>query len=90
MTYVSPQMAALAAALSGDELALGEKRCLQWQFSTQVPMGGFFTALWKAIEIADGENLIRLKLAFPDDVEAYEAYMIGVLVRKWEALGIGI
>lgn len=50
----------------------GEQSLVKWQYQMH---GGFFTALWKAISVADGENLERLANAFPLHVGAYRRYI---------------
>jgi hypothetical protein len=52
-------------------LTTGELTMLGWQYRFN---GGFFTALWKAISVADLGNLANLKKGFPSEVQAYEDY----------------
>lgn len=52
-------------------LTVGELTLLGWQYHFN---GGFFTALWKAISVADLGNLANLKKGFPSEVQAYEDY----------------
>jgi hypothetical protein len=54
-----------------DQLTEGERHLVQWQYDFA---GGFTKALWTALTIADRNNLARLALGFPDDVEAYKKF----------------
>jgi len=47
----------------------GELTLLGWQYHHP---GGFYTALWKAISVADMANLERLRKGYPSEVQAYD------------------
>lgn len=49
-------------------LTEAEWRLVHWQRGT---LGSFYSALWKAISQADAFNLIKLRGAFPEDVDAF-------------------
>lgn len=61
----------LAIVLDHPSLTSGERTMLGWQYRFN---GGFYTALWKAITVADLGNLANLKKGFPSEVQAYEDY----------------
>jgi hypothetical protein len=48
--------------------APGERFILEWQYRM---LGGFHTALVEAICRADDGNLARLRMGFPNEVDAY-------------------
>ena len=48
-----------------------EQAVICWQFKYD---GGFFTALWEAISMADEQNLDRLAEGFPTEVAGYRKY----------------
>lgn len=52
-------------------LTVGEAFIYKWQYQM---LGGFKTALAKAITKADMDNTIRLHKGFPDEVEAYSNF----------------
>jgi hypothetical protein len=52
-------------------LTPGEIWIVEWQYRM---MGGFNLALLNAIARADSNNIEKLRLGFPDEVGAYEAY----------------
>ena len=54
-----------------EALTKGERFIVEWQYHLT---GGFMTALADAIRRADGRNLARLAMGFPDEVEAYRNY----------------
>lgn len=49
----------------------GETFILHWQFRM---LGGFKTKLAEAIAKADEGNLARLRLGFPDEVDAFKSF----------------
>jgi hypothetical protein len=55
-----------------NSLTPGEEFIIKWQFRL---LGDFKTALITAITRADGRNLERLALGFPDEVEGYSNYI---------------
>ena len=59
------------------DVNVGERGLLGWQYPDRFAPGGFQTALWKAIERADGDNLYRLGKGFPEEVKAYQNYAHG-------------
>ena len=58
--------------MNWDKLDEYEKAAYKWQYKMN---GHFFTNLWAAIMKADDENLRRLGLGFPIEVEAYKRYI---------------
>ena len=52
-------------------LSQGERRLVEWQFGLS---GSFVTQLFMLIARADSGNRIRLSLAFPDEVIAYQRF----------------
>ena len=54
-----------------EKLTAGERKFCEYQKGIT---GGFFTKLFKLMEVADGENLELLRKAFPEHVEAYHQY----------------
>ncbi len=57
--------------MSIDNLTSGERFIFDWQYRMA---GGFNTALVEAISRADEDNLDRLSLGFPEEVEAYKNF----------------
>jgi len=53
-------------------LTLGEIKLIEFQNGMS---GSFYNALFIAISKADNENLNKLKLSFPEEVEAYINYI---------------
>jgi hypothetical protein len=51
-----------------DSLDEQQRAVIAWQYRT---CGDFKRALWSAISYADPDNLERLRLAFPVEVEGY-------------------
>ena len=58
--------------MNWDKLDEYETAIIKWQYKLN---GGFFTHLWAAICLADGENLERLQLGFPIEVMAYKMFI---------------
>lgn len=54
-----------------DKLTRGERFILEWQYDL---LGSFSTNIAKAISCADGYNLEKLELAFPEEVKAYRKF----------------
>lgn len=54
-----------------NDLPKVERSVVEWQFGL---CGDFMSAIWKAISLADEENLARLQLAFPTQVLGYKCY----------------
>jgi len=59
--------------LDASKLNIGEIELLHWQYNGS--MGSFKAALWKCIEAADNNNLAKLKQGFPEQVDAYVAFI---------------
>lgn len=59
--------------INPNKLNAGEIELIQWQYKGD--MGHFRNAVWKAIQNADNGNLERLRLGFPDQVDAYLRYI---------------
>jgi len=53
-------------------------------------MGGFACKLWDAIAHADENNLHRLSLGFPEQVQSFEefAHGTGDLVERFSKVGV--
>ena len=79
---------AINEALLSEELNDGEKECIQWQFPNVVPLPGFKAVLWEAMKRADSENLFRLRLGFPEEVDALRAFRNGELGEKVKKYGV--
>jgi hypothetical protein len=54
-----------------DGLTPGERFVVEWQYGM---LGHFGSNLAKTMERADGHNLARLRMGFPEEVDAMEAY----------------
>lgn len=65
-----------------------ERWVIRWQYS--LDMGDFARALAKAITCADGDNLDRLAIGFPTQVEGYRAWAYGDLGRRLRDAGLEI
>lgn len=48
-----------------------EKKLCEWQFGMS---GSFMTSLFKAMSSADSSNMMKLHMAFPDEVDAFQRY----------------
>ena len=53
------------------KLTKGEKFIFDWQYKS---MGGFKTALINAIRLSDSENRAKLRLGFPEEVDAFNNF----------------
>ncbi len=62
----------------------GQLHVIKWQFDD---WGHFFTALWKAIVLADDVNLNRLATAFPDHVYGFKSYRDGSMLKQLKKHG---
>ncbi len=77
--------------MNTENLTKGEKFVLDWQYNR---LGSFYNALAIAISKADTENTNRLRMAFPDEVDAmvkfsteygwYPELEKRAGIRKWE------
>lgn len=54
-----------------ETLPVGAQKLIEWQFGMT---GGFYTSLFHLIRQADDTNRARLRLAFPDEVDAFQQY----------------
>ncbi len=80
----------LGEFLQRTDLAEFEKLVIRWQFRM---CGDFETALWRAIALADTDNIERLRLGFPLHVQGYEAWAWGMplsLGQKLRGMGLDI
>lgn len=64
-----------------------DRAVIFWQFGL---IGDFRIALWNAIVHADDENLERLRLGFPHEVEGYIRWSRGTLGPRLRAAGLEI
>lgn len=73
--------------MDSKELTAREKNYIfDWQFH----MGGSFSqALWEAIARADENNLYRLGLGFPEEVQGFKAWTRGDLHERASAIAGG-
>lgn len=74
-------------ALESSDWTVGEKAVIKWQFRM---WGRFYTTLFEVISIADDENLAKLRLAFPDEVDGFIAWNRGDLGKRLEDAGLPI
>lgn len=54
-----------------DGLSKGELFIVKWQYSV---LGGFLTALAECIERADNDNLAKLRIGFPAEVDSFRMF----------------
>ena len=78
----------LRAILESPDFTGGEKRYIEFQWSTLLRPGSFYSALFEAISRADPENLARLRLAFPEEVDAVVAWREGDFAERVAAMGV--
>lgn len=70
----------LKKIMESAELTQGEK---DYIFDNQYHHAGhFMTAIWEAIARADENNLRRLRMGFPEEVDAYLAWARGDLHER--------
>jgi len=65
----------------------GEQFIIRWQFGI---LGSFQQALIDVIKLADEENLSRLAIVFPREVDAFRAWSCGDLARRLRDAGLEI
>jgi hypothetical protein len=65
------------------ELLEGELHIFKWQYRLH---GDFFKHLMEAIIRADYINIAKLRLAFPDIIDAYRDFTQGDLASKFDQL----
>jgi len=63
----------------------GEKWVVKWQFRL---LGDFQTSLAVAIATADDENLAKLALGFPEQVQGFLGWNRGDLATRLRAAGL--
>jgi len=54
-----------------NKLDAEEKAIAEWQYGR---CGGFYKAIWSAIEVADKEHLAKIEKGFPVEVAGYKKY----------------
>lgn len=65
----------------------GVKSLIKWQFSLH---GDFYEALWGAIKQADDDNLRRLSMGFPLEVESFLDWSRGDLADRLRKAGLDL
>jgi len=74
-------------ALEKFEYDESAKWVIMWQFRL---LGGFETALAEAIVKADEDNLYKLRLGFPTQVDGYRRWAFGKLGDEFRKAGLPI
>ena len=64
-----------------------ERAVILWQYQL---IGDFKQALWEAISRADGDNLLRLELGFPDEVRGFRGWAHGDMATRLRNRGLEI
>jgi hypothetical protein len=77
----------VAEALVSSDFTDATKFVLKWQFGL---LGDFQTALAQAIMKADDDNLARLRIGFPDQVDGFLQWNRGDLAQRLRAEGIDV
>ena len=80
-------MADIHRILESPDWSRSEKWIVRWQFKL---LGDFETALSQAISRADENNLARLELGFPEQVEGYANWAYGTLGERLRAAGLNV
>lgn len=75
------------AVLEGSEFTDIEKDVIRWQFRL---LGEFDLALWRLIALADKNNLRKLALGYPDEVDGFCMWACGDLGARLRKSGLGI
>lgn len=78
---------------NSDEFTSTEKDVVLHVQYGVLPMGSFFTSLWKAIVAADLSNLRALEKGFPEEVKAWRSWTRGDLatrVESWQLKRAGV
>ncbi len=68
-------------------LAPGEQFVVRWQLSA---LGDFRTKLAELICAADEQNRARLRLAFPEEVAAIQAWLEGDMAVRLREIGMDL
>ena len=71
------------ALRKSDDFTNGEIKLLYYQIGE---CGGFFLALFDAMSHADGHNLAKLRLGFPEEVAAFQRWTQGDLAQAVTAI----
>lgn len=77
----------IARFLQSTEWTTAEKWVVKWQFRL---LGDFETALANAIKLADENNLAKLKLGFPIQVNGFLRWHSGDLGKRLRDAGLDI
>ncbi len=77
----------LRDALNSPQFDEADRVVIFWLFHF---FGDFRTALWEAICRADEENLERLRLGFPNEVEGYKRWTRGNLGQRFRDFGLEV
>lgn len=83
MTYTEQ----IGVFLESPDWTPAEKWVIRWQFRL---LGDFNTALAEAITRADDDNLARLELGFPDEVNGFLAWNRGNLAERLGKAGLDL
>lgn len=75
----------IADALTSDAWTVAEKCVIKWQFGLY---GHFHTQLFELITLADDNNLSRLRMAYPAEVEGFLLWNRGDLGKRLMDAGI--
>jgi len=79
------------AAMDSPDFTPEERVVIAWQYNASMQMmGGFLTALWEAIALADDDNLDPLECGFPLHVRAYRDWSQGDMGQRIRAKGLSI
>ena len=63
-------------AITWEVLTPVEREAVRWQRRSDLALGGFWTAMYEALNVADEDNLRHLAQAYPVHVEA---------IRRWRS-----
>ena len=73
--------------LASGAISAEEAWIVRWQFGM---LGDFQAALFQLIARADEDNLVRLTVAFPEQVDAFLQWSRGGMAARLRALGLDL
>src|SRR5690348_14231699 len=76
--------------LTSPDFTEGEKFVIRMQFRHAIQAGNFEEKLWELLCAADGDNLIRIAIAFPVEAQAFDGWAHGDLGNRIRAAGCPI